>query len=90
MGNFFGLMKKPKETNKETTLYFDLKEGSSCDYHRVTLPLRDSGADFHPRNDIYVFNRMCSGGFMQVHKMKADGFKTVSYTHLTLPTILRV
>lgn len=77
MGNFFGLMKKPKEQTKESTLYFDLKEGSSCDYHRVTLPLRDVPTEFHPKNNIFVFNRMCSGGFQQILNMKREGFKIV-------------
>lgn len=77
MANFFGLMKKHKEQPKEAKLYFDLKEGSSCDYHRITLPLRDAERGFQPKNNIFVFNRVASGGLQQILNMKQEGFKIV-------------
>ena len=35
-------------------------------------------------------NETMSRADLHVHSVYSDGLKTVSYTHLTLPTILRV
>lgn len=73
MEKFTGHMQKPKEFD----LLLDLKPNSSCDYHRVTMPLYDSGAVFSPRADILVFNRIFSGGLDLLERMKAQGVKIV-------------
>lgn len=77
MANFFGLTQKPKPKDKEFGLYYDLKEGSACDYHRVTLPLRDVGQEFTTKSNVFVFNRMCTLGPGHIAKMKAEGYKIV-------------
>lgn len=80
MANLFGRMmkRKHKDTDKpEHSLFLDLKPNSSCDYHRVAMPLYDSKPEFHPKQDIMVFNRMYSGGMEVIHQMKQDGIKIV-------------
>lgn len=76
-GKLFGLTKKPKVQSKEPVLYFDLKVGSSCDYHRVTLPLKEYEAKFHPKSDIFVFNRLFSGGLERMKQLKKEGIKII-------------
>lgn len=73
MEKHIGLTKKPKEFD----LLLDLKPNSSCDYHRVTMPLYDNEAVFSPQANILVFNRMFGGGIALLKRMKADGVKII-------------
>lgn len=64
----------------------DIKEGQSCDYHRIDLPFRYINASQFSK-DIIVFNRVHSRGSEYLRSMKAQGMKIVmdvdDFWHLT-------
>lgn len=62
-------------TSFDKYLTLDIKHGSSCDYHRVTMPF--NYLQVKPKVPIYVFNRISSLGLDALYKMKKEGIKII-------------
>lgn len=61
--------------NFDKYLTLDIKHGSSCDYHRVTMPFKH--LKVKPKVPIYVFNRISSLGLDALYKMKKEGVRLI-------------
>lgn len=62
-------------TTSDGFLGLDIKHGSSCDYHRITMPF--SHIDIKPKVPVYAFNRISSLGLDALYRMKEQGVKII-------------